>query len=96
MTEEQPNIDQEIPILLKQAQAAGGDVGEFAWMHVWAFRDDCQAVLLWQRTEGCLRVIQGEEPDVIRQETEARIDAARTVFHGKLRSLLDWAGRRLS
>src|SRR4051794_4970455 len=80
-----------VSTLLRRAQAAGGHVDAFARIHLSAFSDACAEALRWQKTEGRLRVTQGEEPDAIRRETERRIEEARARLRGVLRGLLAWA-----
>ena len=50
-----------------------------------------EAAVLWQRSEGRTRVFQGEDPDVILAEVNAKIAEAREQFKGKLERLLAWA-----
>jgi hypothetical protein len=81
--------EDDVQTLLRSAQSAGGHVEEFARIHCWTFSDACAAALRWQR-EGRGRVLTGEDPEVIRQETERRIEEVRETLRGKLARLLAW------
>jgi hypothetical protein len=90
----EPVTEAQVQELLRHIRKADGDALAFAFMHVMAHGDECRKVLQWQRTEGRARVAGGEDPEVIRVQTQARIDEARRMLHGKLVRLLGWAAAR--
>ena len=90
MSAENP-LQHEIQPLLQQVQVAGGEVEEFGRMHLTSFREECESVLRWQRTEGRSLVLAGEEPDRVREQVEARIEQGRLQLREKLVHLLEWA-----
>lgn len=65
----EPISDEQIRLLLPQLQKADGQACEFAFAHVMAFEYACHTILQWQRKEGRRRVIAGEEPQAIENET---------------------------
>jgi hypothetical protein len=89
-----PISETQIQELLRQLPQGDEDARAFAFLHLTAYANACQTVLQCQRTEGRTRVVAGEDPEVIRAETEAGINEARQRLHGKLVSLLRWAAAK--
>src|SRR5204863_5889375 len=88
MPPEEPLIQSEIHALLRQAEQGSETVRDLASSCLANFRKECQLALEWQKTEGRERVRSGEEPEVIREETEERVDEARQRLKNRLEGLL--------
>lgn len=92
---ENDSIRPEIKGLLDQAQKGSETIQELAFDCLKQFREDCAAALQWQREDGRQLVLQGEDPHVVRQQTEYKVTEARQHLKERLKNLLRTAAEKV-